>query len=58
MIYKRGIGNRLINNKYTCLKIDNNYFKFFLILFIMSIILLILNKIKLAHNICSLCNKK
>ena len=58
MIYKRGIGNILLNNKYSCLKIDNNYFKIFLILFVTSLILLILNKVKLAHHICSLCNKK
>ena len=55
MIYNRGIGNTLLNNKYICLKIDNNYFKIFLILFITSLILLILNKIKVAHQICSLC---
>jgi hypothetical protein len=58
MIYKRGIGNILLNNKYSCLKIDNNYFKIFLIVFITSLILLILNKVKLAHHVCSLCNKK
>ena len=58
MIYKRGIGNILLNNKYSCLKIDNNYFKIFLILFVTSLILLILNKVKLAHHVCSLCNKK
>jgi len=58
MIYKRGIGNILLNNKYSCLKIDNNYFKIFLIVFITSLILLILNKVKLAHHVCSLCNIK
>lgn len=57
MIYKKGIGNTILNNKYSCLKIDNNYFKIFLILSIVTLILLILNKIKLAHHICSLCKK-
>ena len=57
MIYKSKIGNILLNNKYSCLNIDNNYFKIFLILFITRLILLILNKIKLANHICSLCNK-
>ena len=58
MIYKRGIGNTILNNKYSCLKVDNNYFKFFFILFVTTLILLILNKVKLAHHVCSLCNKK